>query len=65
MMYNIKGERVYPASKIATIIVWLLDRLPENTRDQVLGAYWSHREIVEIERRADEMFRRFGKSVDD
>jgi hypothetical protein len=64
-MQNVKGERVYPSSKVAAIIVWLLDRLPENTRHQVLGSYWSHREIVAIDQRADEMFRQFGKPMDD
>ena len=38
-------------------MVWLLDRLPERIRKQVLDSYWTEAELAKI--RGEELFREF------
>lgn len=55
------SERIYPRSRVARIVVWLLDRLPTAVRDEALGAYWSPAAIADAERRGAELYAAFGK----
>lgn len=54
---RVDGERVYPPGRLAAVVVWLLDRLPEAVRADVLHSYWSPMEISHIKKEADEMWR--------
>jgi len=47
--------RIYPLSRVAAVIVWLLDRLPQSVRSDVLGSYWSHSDIEAVKRREREL----------
>jgi hypothetical protein len=49
------SNRIYPLSRAASVIVWLLDRLPQSVRSDVLGSYWSHSDIEAVERRRREL----------
>ena len=51
-------KRVYPPSLVATAVVWLLDRLPDNVRQQALKSYWWDEELRAIKARVDEDGRR-------
>ncbi len=55
------GERCYPKSIIACVIVYLLDRLPEKVLDQVLDSYWSPEDIERVKREGKRMYELFGK----
>jgi len=39
------SKRIYPRSWVACVVVWLLDRLPERIRKQVLDSYWTEADI--------------------
>lgn len=54
---NPRGTRCYPRSRVAAFIVWLLDRLPERIRRDVLGAYWSHADLAQMKERANTLRR--------
>jgi hypothetical protein len=54
------GHRIYPASRVATVLVWFLDRLPESIRGAVLSAYWSPEDIRQMDDTASELEEFFG-----
>lgn len=53
MRRTVKSERVYPKGKVATVVVWLLDRLPKDTRKEVLDSYWSFSDILRVKAAED------------
>ena len=48
------GKRIYPVSWLACVIVFLLDRLPDGIRKQVLESYWTDADIELLRIRAEE-----------
>ena len=55
------GERCYPKSLLARVVVKLLDRLPEHAREQVLNAYWSPSDVERVRQDAERLWARFGQ----
>lgn len=51
-----KGERIYPRSTIACVVVWILDRFPHNIRTQILDSYWHESDIELAKIRAKELW---------
>lgn len=54
-----QGERVWPPSRVATAIVWLLDRLPDHLRHEILESFWSKSDIELIKIKAHFNYARF------
>jgi hypothetical protein len=52
-----QGERIYPQSWVACVMVWLLDRFPRSIQKQILESYWTEADIelaqIEAERLAE------------
>ncbi len=57
------GERCYPRSRVASVIVWLLDRLPDSVRAQVLDSYWSPTDLELVRLRAKRWSALFGDAM--
>ena len=55
-----QSERIYPRSWIACVVVWLLDRLPQRFRTQVLDSYWTEADIELAKIKAEELCEIFG-----
>lgn len=60
-----QGERIYPRSWMACVVVWLLDRLPERIRKQVLDSYWPRWTEADIEIQAEKWYEMFGEPTDE
>ena len=59
-----QGERIYPQSWVACVVVWLLDRLPQHLRKQVLDSYWTEADVELAEIQADEWMDLFGDGTE-
>jgi hypothetical protein len=46
------------------VIVWLLDRLPDSVRGQVLNSYWSPADMEQVRLRAKRWSTLFGEKDD-
>jgi hypothetical protein len=62
MSKSAHGERCYPDSWRARVIVWLLDRVPERVRSEVLDSYWSPSDVERVRQNAERLWERFGQS---
>lgn len=54
---NRRATRWWP---LTAAIIWLLDRLPDAARHDVLDSFLSTAELAEMNRKADETFEKFG-----